>query len=468
MTNIVSEVAKLARLQAIAANPTGQDFFSAARQLGVAEAEVASIADLAMHDDLNRPLAASKPGSLKPRADALRAKIAHLEKQAPNGESIASTRAELARVLAIDPAATQPTRSVVPTAPVDSPTPRAFTAALKKVIAAHGIEGAKVSTKQVSFAGFGFGEGATANIDLPGDAGRPSDALMADLEATRQAFCATAGGPSFDPLKEGKRSSFRVEIKVPSDVLREGSYVTTPKDELFCRQAVRDQDEFMSGKITPELLLKPTTGTDGFIITHWAAARGLLDRVPKGMLTRELVIARDNKGSTPLHEAARSGKLHLVPCLKEMLQPGDLNIEDGNRYTPLEFALKSTANGEVHAANLSESFVRSEIALSKDKALEARYEELRGRLWMVEVAIGSGGWDDADWHVDDEPRRFTSQAEAESAIGEFVRDATDAGLDYSLVDFRAVRVVPEQIESGDDVDPLPGEQPPSNPRTPRH
>jgi hypothetical protein len=38
-------------------------------------------------------------------ADALRAKIVHLEKQAPTGKSIAVTRAELARVLAVDPAA---------------------------------------------------------------------------------------------------------------------------------------------------------------------------------------------------------------------------------------------------------------------------------------------------------------------------------------------------------------------------
>jgi hypothetical protein len=103
--NIVSEVAKLARSQSLASNPTGRDFFAAARQLGVAEAEVASIAELAMHDDFNRPLAASKPGSLSPRADALRKKIAHLEKQAPNGKSSAAARAELASVLAIDPAA---------------------------------------------------------------------------------------------------------------------------------------------------------------------------------------------------------------------------------------------------------------------------------------------------------------------------------------------------------------------------
>lgn len=98
--NIVSEVARLARYQTVEADPTGLDFFSAARQLGVAESEVASVAELAMYHDLNRPIPAGQPGSLKPRADALRKRIAHLEKQSPNGKSIAATREELARVLA--------------------------------------------------------------------------------------------------------------------------------------------------------------------------------------------------------------------------------------------------------------------------------------------------------------------------------------------------------------------------------
>jgi len=108
-TNIIAEVASLARRQSLDAHPTGRDFYAAARQLGVPQDEIASMAELAMFDDLNqdinRPLSAGKPGSLAGCADGLRKKIAHLEKQAPNGKSMAATRAELARVLAIDPAA---------------------------------------------------------------------------------------------------------------------------------------------------------------------------------------------------------------------------------------------------------------------------------------------------------------------------------------------------------------------------
>lgn len=104
-TATVSEIAALARSQSIAADPTGEDFFSAARQLGVAEADVPRIAELAAVEDLRRPLSPAKPGSQKPRADALRAKIANLEKQAPNGQSIVKARAELAALLEIDPEA---------------------------------------------------------------------------------------------------------------------------------------------------------------------------------------------------------------------------------------------------------------------------------------------------------------------------------------------------------------------------
>lgn len=104
-----AEIIRLATASADVAGrhePTGPDWMTAAVAAGVPAESVRSAADCAMHEWLSRPVStASAPGSLKPRADALRAKIAHLEKQAPTGRSIAAARAELARVLSIDPAA---------------------------------------------------------------------------------------------------------------------------------------------------------------------------------------------------------------------------------------------------------------------------------------------------------------------------------------------------------------------------
>lgn len=104
-----AEIIRLATAYADAAGstePTGQQWMTAAVAAGVPAASVRSAAEVAMHEWLSRPLATtSAPGSLKPRADALRAKIAHLEKQAPAGRSIIAKREELARLLAIDPAA---------------------------------------------------------------------------------------------------------------------------------------------------------------------------------------------------------------------------------------------------------------------------------------------------------------------------------------------------------------------------
>jgi hypothetical protein len=56
-------------------------------------------------------------------------------------------------------------------------------------------------------------------------------------------------------------------------------------------------------------------------------------------------------------------------------------------------------------------------------------------MYMVEHCY-SYGWDDADWHVNDEPARFATQAEAEAAIRDFVRNARG----YKLRDYRVVEV----------------------------
>lgn len=88
--------------------PNGHDFLTAAVAVGVPEEDVRKSADLAMTTWTNRQINGqreSRPGSLKPAADALRAKIANLEKQAPQGRAMVKARAELAEILAIDPAA---------------------------------------------------------------------------------------------------------------------------------------------------------------------------------------------------------------------------------------------------------------------------------------------------------------------------------------------------------------------------
>lgn len=265
--------------------------------------------------------------------------------------------------------------SPVPTAPVASATPRAFTAALRKVLAQYHIEGAKVSTKVLDFGGLGYGTGASALIELPKGA-TVSDAVLRDLEATRQAFRATAGGPCFDPAKEGKSSSFRVDLQL--------EYRTTPKDELFIRQAMQDQAAFNRGEITRESLLQPTTGgavgSVNHLLIHWAAARGRLAEVPDGILSRDLLTVTDNKRSMPLHEAGRLGSLHKIPGLAELVEPSDLIKEDSNGYTPLQFALRSAYNGEIEAANLPEAFVRVALKIANDPKLTERYEELRACL----------------------------------------------------------------------------------------
>jgi len=87
--------------------PNAHDFMTAAVAAGVKAEYVRSAADLAMTvwgNEQNSPRP-HRPGSLKFEAQSLRAKIAHLEKHAPTGKSIAASRAELARVLKIDPAA---------------------------------------------------------------------------------------------------------------------------------------------------------------------------------------------------------------------------------------------------------------------------------------------------------------------------------------------------------------------------
>jgi hypothetical protein len=106
-----SEIIRIAKSHADIAGrhePNGHDFMTAAIAAGVAPDSVRSAADVACTVWTNEQMnfkGRSVSGSLKPRADVLRVKIVHLEKQAPTGKSIAATRAELARVLAIDPAA---------------------------------------------------------------------------------------------------------------------------------------------------------------------------------------------------------------------------------------------------------------------------------------------------------------------------------------------------------------------------
>jgi hypothetical protein len=103
-----AEIIRLANVNAdIAgrAQPIGQDYHLAAVQAGVPADQIATAAEVAVHTELSTPAAPSAPGSLRFRADALRQKITYLEKQAPQGRSIAASREELARVLALDPAA---------------------------------------------------------------------------------------------------------------------------------------------------------------------------------------------------------------------------------------------------------------------------------------------------------------------------------------------------------------------------
>jgi hypothetical protein len=204
-----------------------------------------------------------------------------------------------------------------------------------------------------------------------------SDAALRDLEATRQAFRATAGGPAFDPAKEGRSSSFLVYIKQ--------AYKTTPKDELFVRKSTADQAAFGKGVITTQSLLEPTAGGSvstaqgSYLLIHWVAAHGRLNEVPAGLLTRELLTVKDSKQSTPLHDAARMGYLHAVPCLADLVIPADLVSEDGHGYTPLQFALRSAYHGEQAAMALPETLVREALALANDPKLTDWYEELRLR-----------------------------------------------------------------------------------------
>jgi len=65
--NLIAEVAKTARLHTINAEPNGKDFFAAARYHGVAENEVATVAELAameyqnQESEARRPLPAREP-----------------------------------------------------------------------------------------------------------------------------------------------------------------------------------------------------------------------------------------------------------------------------------------------------------------------------------------------------------------------------------------------------------------------
>jgi hypothetical protein len=208
---------------------------------------------------------------------------------------------------------------------------------LKKVFSAHGVEGVTIKTETLDFSGLGYGSGATAKVSLP-DSCWPSDALLADLEATRKAFCATGGGPAFDPAKEGKRSSFRIEMKGGARV--EGrTPCEAPADEIRLRKWEKDWAQFRRGEaITPELLRAPYFGTHGATLAHHAAWHGMLDRVPVELLTPELFAITDTRLETPLHEAARGRKLSAIPGIAA-LPPELLAKENGHGYTAIEYAI---------------------------------------------------------------------------------------------------------------------------------
>lgn len=63
--------------------------------------------------------------------------------------------------------------------------------------------------------------------------------------------------------------------------------------------------------------------------------------------------------------------------------------------------------------------------------------------YMVECNF-TYGWDDADWHEDDKPLRFSTREEAEAEIESFIEDmneAYEAGNveePYSREDYRVV------------------------------
>jgi hypothetical protein len=108
--NSMSEIIRLAAAYSAAAGrsePNGSDFMVAAVAANVPASDIRAVAAVAATEWTNSQInpSRSQPGILKPRADALREKIAYLEKASPNGKSIVATRAELARVLEIDPIA---------------------------------------------------------------------------------------------------------------------------------------------------------------------------------------------------------------------------------------------------------------------------------------------------------------------------------------------------------------------------
>jgi len=75
---------------------------------------------------------------------------------------------------------------------------------------------------------------------------------------------------------------------------------------------------------------------------HYAAQRnvlsdrGMFEKIPLELLTKENLTIKNTAGITPLHIAAQSGEIRLVP--KELLNEELLTLPDNNGETPLDYA----------------------------------------------------------------------------------------------------------------------------------
>ena len=84
------------------------------------------------------------------------------------------------------------------------------------------------------------------------------------------------------------------------------------------------------------LLLKDK---DGITPLHAAAATGRIDLIPRKLLTRESLATANYDGETPVHFAATSGSLGQIP--NEYLTKEVLTTKSEHNHTPLGNAIES-------------------------------------------------------------------------------------------------------------------------------
>jgi DNA helicase IV len=205
--------------------------------------------------------------------------------------------------------------------------------------------------------------------------------------------------------------------------------------------------------LAPELLaeiVQAAIAGSGTNPLHAAAAAGMLDQLPRHLLTPELLRHLDQSGKTPLHLAIARGFLWQIPT--EILNPDLLTTRDANGVSGFHLAAALSGLGSVPA----EWFTR-DVLLTKDTAqrsvadviwehghtehLPVDLRELSGRALISKFKTDlQTCYTEAARFAHEYDETLLSRSELSEAMRHFVQEWSNGNGDIKLDDEQASAV----------------------------